>query len=245
MKKPSILITGILVVCFFSLAWGARTTWRNTHSASRVAHAPQTVPVQRGALVADDMPIVLTALTLANEKASNGNGTQGQSDGPPIFNFRVQTKGRHSIKTLTFTLYDFDENGLLQRVESQAQAVDIDDTKGAVELTLKFTKPLQAYHRQILALERARSNNTTWQIEPQTIGRAVRKVSSGLPTMSPLVDQVTKSLPDDTGSILCSNGFSKAMRLAQTGDGQNVTSFQCDQSKQSYSFTFNGKDLGN
>ena len=121
--------------------------------------------------------------------------------------------------------------------------MDVNDEKGPVKITLQLERKLNPLHRQVLALEHVRSDSTTWHAQLPGLGRAANKTSEGLPT-SALTDRTEKVLPDDTGSVLCSNGFHKAMRLAQLGDGQNVTSFTCNQSNRSFSFMFNGKDLG-
>ena len=191
------------------------------------------------------MPVALTGLTLSNSaSAANNNTTRAeQSVGPAQLRFQVVDKGRNNIKSLTFALFDFDERGLLRRVDSWARVVDLTESNGRVEITLDLERSLPAQHRQVLAVEHARSDNRTWRAQFHGLGRAANRVAAGAPLPDAAIARTEKALPDDTGSVLCSNGFRKAMLLAQLGDGQSVTSFTCDQNNRSFSFTFNGKDL--
>ncbi|NOT59947.1 MAG: hypothetical protein HOP19_06940, partial [Acidobacteria bacterium] len=185
---------------------------------------------------AQTQPANKSAGTAADQAAN-------QPEGMPQLEFNVASRGGHKIKSLTFALFDFDEKGLLCRVDSWGQTMDVNDEKGPAKITLRLERKLNSQHRQILALEQVRSERATWRADAPGLGRAANKASNGLPS-SAMVNRVEKVLPDATGSVLCSNGFGKAMQLAQLGDGQNVTSFTCDQNQRLFSFTFHGKDLG-
>lgn len=252
MKRASLLLLCIIAVCLLSMALGyARSTaWWKSPSKALNAAATQgnqaLAPVPLGAFVAGDMPVTLTGLTLAKgtSGAKDDAGRTEQSEGPAQLRFQVADKGRNNVKSLTFALFDFDENGLLRRVDSWGRAVDLSEAKGTAEITLNLERNLHPQRRQVLVVEHAKSDNRTWRAQFPGLGRAANKVSNGLPITSAAVDQIEKALPNETGSVLCSNGFRKAMLLAQLGDGQSVTSFTCDQRNRYFSFTFNGKDLG-
>jgi hypothetical protein len=252
MKRASLLLLCIVAVCLLSIALGyARSTawWKGPAKALNAAAAQGNqalAPVPLGAFVAGDMPVVLTGLTIAKGApgVKDDAGRAEQSEGPAQLRFQVADKGRNNVKSLTFALFDFDERGLLRRVDSWARAVDLSEEKGPTEITLNLGRNLHPQHRQVLAVEHARNDNRTWRAQFSGLGRAANKVSNGTPDASATVDRTEKALPDEVGSVLCSNGFRKAMLLAQLGDGQSVTSFTCDQSNRSFSLTFNGKDLG-
>ena len=256
MKKTPLLLAGFIAVCLFPLAWSyARTTiWLSRAKPMPVAVAQaQAASLPLSAFVADEMPVTLTGLTIVKDQpaakaagqavAQASDQAANTAEGLPQLEFKVASKGGHKIKSLTFALYEFDEKGLLRRVDSWAQAMDVNDERGPAKITLQLERKLNPQHRQVLALEHVRSEGATWRADGPGLGRAANKTSNGAPS-SAVVNRIEKVLPDDTGSVLCSNGFHKAMRLAQLGDGQNVTSFTCNQSNRSFSFTFNGKDLG-
>ena len=247
MKKITLLIAAIIGICFIPMVWGyARTLINRAKTPAASAKAiTQANPVKHSVFVADDMPVAITGFTVASNQAANKTtgATADQTEDLPQLEFNVASKGGHKIKSLTFTLYDFDEKGLLRRVESRGQTIDVNDTRGPAKITLQLERKLNPLHRQVLALEHVRSEGATWRTDGPGLGRAANRTSNGLPS-SALVNRIEKVLPDEVGSVLCSNGFRRAMQLAQLGDGQSVTSFTCDQSSRSFSFTFNGKDLG-
>jgi hypothetical protein len=252
MKRASLLLLCIVAVCLLSIALGyARSTawWKGPAKALNAAAMQGNqalAPVPLGAFVASDMPVALSGLTIA--KGAHGvkddAGRAEQSEGPAQLRFQVADKGRNNVKSLTFALFDFDERGLLRRVDSWGRTVDLSEEKGPAEITLDLGRRLHPQHRQVLAVEHAKNDNRTWHAQFPGLGRAANKVSNGTPDASAVVDRTEKVLPDDVGSVLCSNGFRKAMLLAQLGDGQSVTSFRCDQNNRSFNFTFSGKDLG-
>lgn len=247
MKKFTLVIAAIIAICFIPLAWGyARTLINRAKTPAASAKAiTQGNPVKHGVFVADDMPVTITGFTVSQNQAANQTtgAAADQTEGLPQVEFNVASKGGHKIKSLTFTLYDFDEKGLLRRVESRGQSIDVNDERGPTKITLQLERKLNPLHRQVLALEHVRGEGSTWRADGPGLGRAANRISNGLPS-SATVNRVEKVLPDETGSVLCSNGFRRAMQLAQLGNGQSVTSFTCDQNSRSFSFTFNGKDLG-
>jgi hypothetical protein len=252
MRRIALLSLCLAVGCSLLMVLGyARsiTWWRGSHKTSEIIASPAAQaanPIPLGAFVAGDLPVVLSGLTIVKDApAINGEGRDAaQSEGLPRLRFRVASKGRANVKSLTFAFFDFDERGLLRRVDSWARAVDLTESRGPAEITLDLDRNPPPNHRQVLAIEHARGDSATWRAQFQGLARAANKVSAGLPVPAAIVNQSEKALPDAAGSILCSNGFRKAMLLAQLGDGQSPTSFICDQNNRSFSFTFNGKDLG-
>ena len=247
MKKITLLVAAIIGICFIPLVWGyARTLINRAKTPAASAKAiTQASPVKHGVFVADDMPVAITGFTVSQSQAANktAGATADQTEGLPQLEFNVASRGGHKIKSMTFALFDFDEKGLLRRVDSWGQTTDVNDEKGPAKISLQLERKLNPLHRQVLALEHVRSEGATWRANGPGLGRAANKTSNGLPS-SAVTDRIEKVLPDEVGSVLCSNGFRKAMQLAQLGDGQSVTSFTCDQNNRSFSFTFNGKDLG-
>jgi hypothetical protein len=242
MKRVSPLLACMRVICLLSLAlalslvlaYARSTVGRGGSSKGSKVVALQMnqplAPIPLGVFVADDMPITLTGPTVSGDRF-------------PQLRFQVRGKGLNNIQSLTFAFFDFDEKGLLRRVASWARSIDLTETAGPTEITINLERQLTPQHRHVLAVEQVRSGSVTWQAQFPSLGRAANQVSAGQPAPVATVGRTEKALPDDSGSVLCSNGFRKAMLLAQLGDGQSVTSFRCDENNRSFSFTFNGKDL--
>ncbi len=251
MKRISVLLLCLASVSLFSIAlsYARATIWRSRVNNAVAATPAQGNPVPLSVFAADDMPVTITGLTVVKDQpvtktaGAADNKAADQTEAAPQLQFNVASKGGHKIKSMTVALFDFDEKGLLRRVDSWGQTLDVNDEKGPAKVTLQLERKLNPLHRQVLALEHVRSEGATWRAQLPGLGRAANKTSAGLPT-SAVTNRLEKALPDERGSVLCSNGFRKAMLLAQLGDGQSVTSFTCDQNNRSFSFTFRGKNLG-
>lgn len=243
MKRTASYIGCFALVCCFVFAVSRAKSGRAVTvpvkglavESSQATPVPKTIPL--AAFVATGMPVVLSNVVALTARAENE-----KADRPAQLRFIVAGAGRSDLTSLNLLLYDFDEKGLLRRVDGWIRNIDLAAERGAATITIDLERRLQPNHKQVLAVERVNSAKGTWDALPVDLGRAAANALAGTQANA-AIQRADVSLPDDYGAAVCSNGFSRAQLLTQAGDGASVTSYTCNQHERSFTFTFAGKAL--
>lgn len=152
---------------------------------------------------------------------------------------RVIVTGNDKINSLNLMVFEFDENTMLRRVDGFTLPVEL-TTGRPVEISLPLSRRIQPNSRLVLSVERADGESKGWEMNPADLVRGSAAVAvNGTPPG--LIAREGSAFQPDTGAALCSNGFRRALALAQLGDKAGVTSFTCDQQEGSFTFTFQAK----
>lgn len=246
MKKISFFLVCFLAGGFLILAMSQART-KSTHP--QVEPTPlNAMPKAQGrspvfanlavkTFVAGGMPV-----QLRNAVAHSARADNAPSDDAAQVEFTVVGLGRDDLTSLTILFYDFDEKGLLQRVDGWTLPLDLQNGKGMAVVTVPLERRLKVMHQHVLAVERVNSGRDTWDAAPVEISRAIAIGLGGGQANANAINS-TVPLEDDFGAAFCAGGYRRAQQLAQVGDGRNVTSYTCNQSERSFSFSFQGKDV--
>lgn len=194
-----------------------------------------TVPLTT-ALVPADMPVALRDSTATIERDGSRKTEMVSS-----VNFQAIAVGPEKLTTLNLMVLEFDERGLLRRVDGFIKSVDLTEEK-VESFRLPVERRVRLGHKLALAVELAASATRRWEADFDNLTRGVARIVGGNPPGSVTARDVSP-VSADTGSALCGNGMRRAMLLAQAGDKTGLTSYTCNQSESSFTFTFNGKNL--
>ncbi|MBL8191080.1 MAG: hypothetical protein JNK38_23890 [Acidobacteria bacterium] len=154
---------------------------------------------------------------------------------------RVVAIGNDKLDSLNLMVFEFDGNALLRRVDGFVVPVDLSAAKPA-DLTLPLGRKVLPTSRLVLAVERANGDARGWDMNIIDLVRGSASVAAER-TPPGLSVREGSAVRPDSGADLCSNGFRRAMALAQLGDRASVTSFTCDQQEGSFTFTFQPKQI--
>lgn len=243
MKRTVVYVSCFVLACYFVFAVSRAKSGRVVTlpvkglavEPSQAIPIPKTIPL--AAFVATGMPVVLSNVAALTARAENE-----KTDRPAQLRFTVAGAGRNDLTSLNLLLYDFDEQGLLRRVDGWIKNIDLAAERGAATITIDLERRLQPNHKQVLAVERVNSEKGTWEAKPVDLSRAAANALAGAQANA-AIQRADVSLPDDYGAAVCSNGFSRAQLLTLAGDGTNITSYTCNQQERSFTFTFAGKTL--
>jgi hypothetical protein len=186
--------------------------------------------------VPDGLPIIFSDLNAVTR--SHGNDRQAfVSD----LQFRVVTPGSERLTSLNLMVFEFDSDRKLQQVNGWVRAVDLPSGR-ATEITLPLERRLPNGNRLLLAVERASGAARRWETNFNDLARGSASVVAGGQGAAVSARNEAPA-PDDTGAAVCSNAFRRAMALANSGARSGLTSFNCNQHKRSFSFSFTGKSF--
>jgi len=138
-------------------------------------------------------------------------------------------------------ILEFDERGLLRRVDGFLKRLDLSPGKPE-PITLPVDRRVRNGYRLALAVERADSAARRWEADFNELARGVAMVLAGNPTANVTARSDAASAPD-TGASLCAGGMRRATAMALAGDKSGLASYTCNQTEGSFSFSFNGKAL--
>ncbi|MGH9801776.1 MAG: hypothetical protein ACRD82_15550 [Blastocatellia bacterium] len=152
---------------------------------------------------------------------------------------RVVAVGNDKLDALNLLIFEFDGNAMLKRVDGFVLPIDLSAAKPA-DLNLPLGRKIPAGNRLVLSVERANGNAKGWEMNVADLARSSAALAANVepPGLGAREGGIVRP---DTGASLCSNGFRRAMALAQLGDRAGVTSFTCDQQEGSFTFTFQAK----
>lgn len=154
---------------------------------------------------------------------------------------QVVAIGNDKLNSVNLMVFEFDGNAMLRRVDGFVVPVDLSAARPA-ELTLPLGRRVLPTSRLVLAVERANRDAKGWEMNVTDLVRSSVAVATDR-TPPGLSAKENSAIRPDSGAELCSNGFRRAMALAQLGDRANVTSFACDQQEGSFTFTFQAKQV--
>ncbi|MDX2040608.1 MAG: hypothetical protein SF097_05130 [Acidobacteriota bacterium] len=154
---------------------------------------------------------------------------------------RVVTVGNDKFDSLNLMVFEFDGSAMLRRVDGFVVSLDLSSVKPA-DLTLPLGRKVLPTSRLVLAVERANGDAKGWEMNVADLARGSAAVAAER-TPPGLNAREGNAVRHDSGAALCSNGFRRAMALAQLGDKASVTSFTCDQQEGSFTFTFQPKQI--
>ena len=235
-SRRKIALTALLVFAVASLMIVAGVLAKRAGGRMlRPSFPPQQGAVLPLGFVPAGVPLRLTGLTVGKQAANN------RAEFLTEFKLQLVATGADALTSFNLMAFEFDEKGLLQRVEGWVRQLPLEPGKPA-EIALPLAQRRVAGQRLILAVESAQSKNGRWEAKFDDLAKgALLAAANGNPNQSASRDDHV--YPPDSGAALCSNGFRRAMALAQTGDKKGVTSYTCDQQEGSFSFTFQGKSL--
>lgn len=154
---------------------------------------------------------------------------------------RVVAIGNDKLDSLNLMVFEFDQNAMLRRVDGFVAPIDLSVAKPA-DLTLPLGRKVLPTSRLVLAVERANGEAKGWEMNIADLARGSASIATER-TPPGIRAREDSGVRPDSGAALCSNGFRRAMSLAQLGDRASVTSFACDQQEGSFSFTFQPKQI--
>lgn len=206
-------------------------------AATRQEQRPVAVPVPLAvALVPVGLPVALTNTTAMVE-------SDGSSKSQPVSSINLQAValGADKLTSLNLMVLEFDERGLLRRVDGFVKRLDLVAGKSEA-VSLRLDRRVRIGYRLALAVERADSAARRWEADFNDLARGVALAVAGNPTASVTARNDAPAAPD-TGASLCGNGMRRATAMAQAGDKSGLASFTCSQTEGSFTFSFNGKAL--
>jgi hypothetical protein len=224
---------------------GAFKSWlggfsRKPARASGVAAQSPSAPAKVIALdayVAPGVPVALSNVVAEVEKTDND-----KVDGVARVKFQLMTPGSAAVGSVSLTLFEFNGGGRLRRVGGWLREVGL-SPGSPQDASLELRRRLTNGDRLVLAVERASGAAGTWETSFTDLAQAVALLVTGRGPLTPAVQASAQQLPDDFGADYCAGALRRAMALSQAGDKASVTSFGCNQSDRSYSFTYQGKSL--
>lgn len=154
---------------------------------------------------------------------------------------RVVAIGNDKLDSLNLMVFEFDGNAMLRRVDGFVVPIDLSGARPA-DLTLPLGRQVPLTSRLVLAVERADGDAKGWEMNVTDLVRGSASIAAER-TPPGLSAREGNAVRPDSGAALCSNGFRRAMALAQLGDRASVTSFTCDQQEGSFTFTFQPKQI--
>lgn len=233
----------LAVICFaFGLLTLAGVTLRHK-AVSRASVALNQTPAPPAMFSVDnyappELPVVLADSVVISER---GAGKGSTVEGPAALTFKV-TGRQAGISEVTFAVMEFDAAGRLIRVDGYVRGVETGPGKPA-ELILDLRRRVIPGTKLVLSAERAGASADTWDTPFSELAKTVAGRVTGKRQPDPAVKRDGGSQPGDVGATLCLNGFRRATELTQSGEPTGVTSFTCDQSDRSFTFTLSGKTL--
>ncbi len=239
-KANFIALLLTLIIGFATFAVGKRI-WFHT-SAQQAAAEPLPKEFPLDSLVPTGLPV-----TLANVIASLEKSEDNKIDGPAQVKLQVAALGGEKVQSLNFVLLGFKSSGEIELVKGWVRNVDF-SLVGSANLTLDLNRRITNGDKLVLAVERAKSAEATYQTDFSELSLAViGNVRKQGETPVP-VQRSTQSLPDEAGADLCNNALRRAMSLMQNsekkGDNFSITSLRCDQQDRSYTITYGKPTAG-
>jgi hypothetical protein len=185
------------------------------------------------------MPVTIAGLTVVSEEIDNAR-TGKKSSGPAQLKFRIQPQGREKLTSVNLMLFEFDEKGVLYRVDGWVRNPDF-ARAGGEEVILDLNRRVPAGRKLMLTVERLNGEQPRETVF-QELAQAANGKAVGNPVNSPGVSHRTEPLPDESGADLCNNALRRAVSLMQSsdkkGDKSGITSLRCDQQDRSFTFTY-------
>jgi hypothetical protein len=238
-SRVSMIIVICLALTLLALAAATlrhRTVSRAVAAQGQTPAPPMIFSVENYA--PPDLPVILADSVLVSERGESKGRTV---EGPASLSFKVT--GRQSgITEVTFEVMEFDAAGRLIRVDGYVRGVGTEPGKPA-ELTLDLRRKVAPETKLVLSAEKAGGSAETWETPFSELAKTVAGQVTGKRQPDPAVKRESGSQPGDSGATLCLNGFRRATELTQSGEPTGVTSFTCDQSDRSFTFTLSGKTL--
>jgi hypothetical protein len=228
----SLIVGAVMAAVVFNkraLSFGRTDSAKEANVVSPAVLAPQ-------AFVPDGLPVVLSdinAITLSqdNDKQAFVSALQ----------FQLVASGRDQLTSLNLMVFEFDSEGKLRRVNAWVRPVDLSSGK-TEEITLPIERRLPNGNRLLLGVERANGPSSRWETDFADLAKGMA-AAAGHQRLVNIAARQEQPAQDDSGALLCSEGFRRALALAQAGDKTGITSYTCNQHDRSYQFTFNGKVL--
>jgi len=186
------------------------------------------------------VPVGLPA-ALANATATVESDGSSKSQRVSAVSLQAASLGAERLTGLHLMVLEFDERGLLRRVDGFLKRLDLSPGKPE-PITLPVDRRVRNGYRLALAVERADSAARRWEADFNELARGVAMVLAGNPTANVTARSDAASAPD-TGASLCAGGMRRATAMAQAGDKSGLASYTCNQTEGSFSFSFNGKAL--
>lgn len=228
-----------LVVAAFVLVGGAAAALSVVH-AVRTRNAASANPAQIVAtlppfgFVPAGAPVRLVNLS-ADVFAAGKQSTQFVT----TIKGRVVAVGNDKFDSLNLMVFEFDTTAMLRRVDGFVLPLDLSSAKPA-DLILPLGRKVPTGHRLVLSVERANGDAKGWEMNVADLARGSAAIAANVEPPGLSARESSTARPD-SGAALCSNGFRRAMALAQLGDRASVTSFTCDQQEGSFTFTLQAK----
>src|SRR5262245_40894838 len=170
-------------------------------------------------------------VALSNVSASVLTSQGDKIEGVAQVKLQVSLPTEEKIKSLNFVLLGIKGSGELELVKGWVRDVDFTLASGA-DLTLHLNRRITNGANLTLAVERASSEVTTYQVDFSELSQAViakARIGGDAPVA---VRRAAQALPDESGADLCNNALRRAMSLAQSsekkGDKIDITSLLCD-----------------
>lgn len=205
------------------------------------------------AAAAQDQQLIVTALpllgivpvglpvALSNSTATVESDGSKKSQRLSAISLQAASLGAEKLTSLNLTILEFDERGLLRRVDGFVKRLDLSPGKPE-PISLPIDRRVRNGYRLALAIERADSAAHRWEADFNDLARGVAMVIAGSPTANVAARNDAASAPD-TGASFCAGGMRRATAMAQLGDKSGLAGYTCNQSESSFTFSFNGKAL--
>lgn len=180
-------------------------------------------------------------VTLSNVIASIEKSEDNKIDSPTQVKLQVAAVAGERVQSLNLVLLGFKASGEIELVKGWVRTVDF-STSANTNLTLDLNRRLTNGDKLVLAVERVRSADVTYQTDFAELSLAVISAvrKQGEPPVP--IQRTLQSLPDEAGADLCNNALRRAMSLLQSserkGDKFDITSLRCDQQDRSYTITY-------
>lgn len=223
-------------------AWGAGVL--RSRPVSALEEKPSEKPVEGVSLdhlVPVGIPVAVSQLALVSEQSESPK-TGKPVSGPAQLKFRLHPQEGEKLTSVNLALFEYGENGALRAVNGWVRQQELSDPGGA-EFTLELERRVAPGARLVLAVERGNNRETTRDAVFIELAHASSSKAVGRPFAVPASKSSAEAQPDESGSALCANAYRRAMALAQEGDRSGITSFTCDQSGSSFSFSYPDKIL--
>ncbi|MDQ3010321.1 MAG: hypothetical protein M3X11_06425 [Acidobacteriota bacterium] len=208
----------------------------SSHRAAPQERQPVVTAVPLPGIVPTGVPVALSNPTATVE--SDGSS---KSQRVSAISFQALPLSAEKLTSLNLLVLEFDERGLLRRVDGFLKRFDLSAAKAEL-VTLPIDRRVRNGYRLAVAVERADSAAQRWEADFNELARGVATVIAGS-SVSGVAARSDAALSPDTGAALCAGGMRRATALAQAGDKSGLAGYTCNQSEGSFTISFNGKVL--